>query len=103
MISRFILIFLLSFIYSGCAADPVKIEFPVAHPANPLAQESRFVPLPNPFMDREESSLIRQDSEDSMLRQNMQMEQHKGHGMSKDPHKKPMKQSTDKHRQEEHN
>jgi hypothetical protein len=103
MINRFILIFLLSFIYAGCAADPVKIEFPVTHPANPLAKESSFVPPPNPFMDREESSLIPQDSENSMLHKNMQTEQHEGHGMSKEPHKKSMKQSTDKHGQGEHN
>jgi hypothetical protein len=90
-------------IYLGCTAKQVKIEFSAAHPANPLAQESSFVPPSNPFMEKEESSLIRQDSEDSMLHQNMQMEQHEGHGMSKEPHKKSMKQSTDKHGQGEHN
>ena len=103
MAGRMIFIIISALIYLGCAAKPVKVEFSAAHPANPLAQEASILPLPNPFMDREESSLINKDSEDSMLHQNMQMEQHKGHGMSKEPHKKPMKQSTDNHRQEEHN
>jgi hypothetical protein len=103
MISRIILIFISALIYLGCAAKPVKIEFSAAHPANPLAQESSFVPPPNLFMDREESLQIPQDSENSMFHQNMQLEQHEGHGMSKEPHKKSLKQTTDKHRQEEHN
>jgi hypothetical protein len=86
MIGRMILIFISALIYLGCAAKPVKIKFSVAHPANPLAQESSFVPPTNPFIDREESALIRQESENSMGHQNMQMEQHKGHGMPKEPH-----------------
>ena len=103
MIGRIILIFISALIYLGCAAKPVKIEFSAAHPANPLAQESSFVPPTNPFMDREESDIIRQDSQDSMGHQNMQMERHKDHGMRKGPHQKPMKQSTNKHGHQEHN
>ena len=103
MITRMILIFIFALIYLGCAAKPEKLEFSVAHPANPLAQESSFVPPSNPFMDQEEPSLIRQDSKDTMPHQNMQMEQHKGHDMRKEPHQKPMKPSTDKHGHQEHN
>jgi hypothetical protein len=103
MIGRMILIFVSALIYLGCAAKPVKIEFSAAHPANPLAQESSFVPPPNPFMDQEKSTLIPQESEDSMPPQNRQMEPHKGHGMPKGPHQKPMKQSTDYHGPQEHN
>jgi hypothetical protein len=103
MTRRLILISISTLLFLGCAAKPVKIEFSAAHPANPLAPESNFVPLPNPFMDREESLSIRKDSKDSMRHQNMQMEQHKGHGMPKEPHQKPMKPSTDKHKHQEHN
>jgi hypothetical protein len=103
MIGRMILIFISALIYLGCAAKPVKIEFSTAHPVNPLAQESSFFPPPNPFMDQGESALIRQDSQDSMGHQNMQMEQHKGYSMPKEPHQKPMKQSTDEHGHQEHN
>jgi hypothetical protein len=103
MINRMILIFISALIYLGCTAKPVKTEFSVAHPANPLAQESSFVPPPNPFKDPEESIQIPQDSEKSMLHQNMQMEQHQGHGMSRESHNKSMKQSTDEQGHGEHN
>ena len=103
MISRMILIFISALIYLGCAAKPVKIEFSAAHPANPLAHQSSFAPLPNPFMDREESSSILQDSEDTMRHHNMQMEQHKGHDIRIEPHQKLLNQSADKHKHEEHN
>ena len=103
MAGRMIFIIISALIYLGCAAKPVKVEFSAAHPANPLAQEASILPLPNPFMDREESAVIRQESEDSMGHGNMQMEQHTGHGMSKEPHQKPMKHSSDKDGHQGHN
>ncbi len=96
MIGRMILIFISAMISLGCAVKPVKVEFSAAHPANPLAQEASTLPLPNPFMDQEESAVIHQQSEDAMGHGNMQMEQHTGHDMTKEPHQKPMKHSTDK-------
>ena len=88
MAGRMIFIIISALIYLGCAAKPVKVEFSAAHPANPLAQES---------------AVIRQESEDSMGHGNMQMEQHTGHGMSKEPHQKPMKHSSDKDGHQGHN
>ena len=96
MINQMILIIISALIYLGCAAKPVKVEFSTAHPANPHAQESSILPLPNPFMDREESVAIDQESKDSMGHGNMQMEQHTGHGMNNEPRQKSMKHSTDK-------
>jgi hypothetical protein len=102
MMNRLILMFMCALIYLGCVAKPVKIEFSAAHPANPLAQESGFIPPPNPFMDQGESALMGHESEDTMGHQNMQMEQHKDRGTSKEPHPKPMKHSTDKHGHQGH-
>ncbi|MGD8519871.1 MAG: hypothetical protein PVF56_01900 [Desulfobacterales bacterium] len=42
--SGFIIFFVLA-----CAGEPVKIDLPQNHPANPEAQESAFILLPNPF------------------------------------------------------
>ena len=36
-------------IMMACASDPVKIDLPQNHPANPEAQETAFIPPPNPF------------------------------------------------------
>jgi hypothetical protein len=102
MVHQMILIIISALIYLGCAAKPVIVEFSTAHPANPLAQEASILQLPNPFMDREESVAIDQESKDSMGHGNMQMKQHTGHDMTKEPHQKPMKHSTDKQEHQGH-
>ena len=102
MVHQMILITISALFYLGCAAKPVKVEFSAAHPANPLAQEASILQLPNPFMDREESVAIDQQSEDSMDHGNMQIKKHTGHGMTKEPHQKSMKHSTDKHEHQGH-
>lgn len=33
----------------GCMGDSVKVDLPQNHPANPEAQETAFIPPPNPF------------------------------------------------------
>ncbi len=33
----------------GCAGNPVPVELPQNHPADPGASESRFIPPPDPF------------------------------------------------------
>ena len=42
--SGFLLLFLMA-----CASEPVNIDLPQNHPANPEAQETAFIPPPNPF------------------------------------------------------
>ena len=37
------------FFVLACAGEPVKIDFPQNHPANPGAKETAFIPPPNPF------------------------------------------------------
>ena len=44
IISGFIIFFVIA-----CAGEPVKIDLPQNHPANPKAQETAFIPPPNPF------------------------------------------------------
>ena len=33
----------------GCVGDPIKVDLPQNHPANPQAKEAAFIPPPNPF------------------------------------------------------
>jgi hypothetical protein len=33
----------------ACAGEPVNIDLPENHPANPEARETAFIPPPNPF------------------------------------------------------
>ena len=40
------LLFLMS-----CVSEPVNIDLPHDHPANPTAQETAFIPPPNPFQN----------------------------------------------------
>ena len=37
------------FFLIACAGEPVKIDLPENHPANPEARETVFIPPPNPF------------------------------------------------------
>jgi len=36
-------------VIAGCAAEPMRIEFPIDSPINPEANETVFIPPPNPF------------------------------------------------------
>ena len=45
------LIPLMSFLLFACASEPVKVDLPANHPANPQSQETAFVPPPNPFQN----------------------------------------------------
>jgi hypothetical protein len=47
--SGFILFFLMA-----CVSEPVNIDLPQNHPANPQAQETAFIPPPNPFQNHME-------------------------------------------------
>ncbi len=45
------LIPLMSFLLFACASEPVKVDLPANHPANPQSQETAFIPPPNPFQN----------------------------------------------------
>jgi hypothetical protein len=45
------LISLMSFFLFACASEPVKVDLPAKHPANPQSQETAFIPPPNPFQN----------------------------------------------------
>ena len=46
---RISLILLMPFLLFACASEPVKVDLPTNHPANPQSQETAFIPPPNPF------------------------------------------------------
>ena len=43
------LIPLISLFIIACVSEPVKVDLPANHPANPQTQETAFIPPPNPF------------------------------------------------------
>ena len=45
------LIPIMSFLLFACASEPVKVDLPANHPANPKSQETAFIPPPNPFQN----------------------------------------------------
>jgi hypothetical protein len=59
-------ILLLSFFISGCASEPVKVDLPANHPANPQSRETAFIPPPNPFQDNTPMAQHAADSGSSM-------------------------------------
>jgi uncharacterized membrane protein YagU involved in acid resistance len=64
------LIPIISFLLSACASEPVKVDLPEKHPANPQAQATAFIPPPNPFLN------------------NIPMAEHEGHSSSSMTHEK---------------
>ena len=64
------LIPLMSFLLFACASEPVKVDLPSNHPANPQSQETAFIPPPNPFQN------------------NVSMSEHEGDGSSSMTHEK---------------
>lgn len=49
MATRSVIQLLLLVLVIGCAGNPVPVEMPQNHPADPGAYESRFTPPPDPF------------------------------------------------------
>lgn len=41
----------MSFLIIGCASEPIKVDLPANHPANPQSPETAFIPPPNPFQN----------------------------------------------------
>jgi len=77
------LITLTIFFIIGCASEPVKVDLPANHPANPEAQEAEFTPPPNPF--QEDITVMKGEStSDSMMKPKTHEEsgkQHMDHNM----------------------
>lgn len=70
---RFSIVLMIFFII-GCASEPVKVDLPANHPANPQAQEVKFTPPPNPFKE-DVAAMKGESAPDSMMK-------HKTHGES---------------------
>ena len=45
------LILLMSFLLFACVSEPVRVDLPANHPANPQSQGTAFIPPLNPFQD----------------------------------------------------
>ena len=81
--SGLLLILLMTFFIINCAVEPVIVDLPVDHPANPGAQESEFAPPPNPFQE-EIADMEGKSEGESMMNHQMHKEKdppHSGHGM----------------------
>ena len=73
-------------VFSGCAGEPVKIEFPFNHPANPEAFEANFTPPQNPFRT-DVAETTEESQTESMMKHEMpeaDAPQHGGHNMGDD-------------------
>ena len=46
-----VLILFMSIFIIGCVSEPLKVDLPANHPANPQSRETAFIPPPNPFQD----------------------------------------------------
>ena len=66
------LILLISFLMIGCASEPVKVDLPADHPANPHAPETAFTPPPNPFQNNVPMAVTESDRSSSMTHQKHQ-------------------------------
>lgn len=83
----------------GCASEPLKVDLPTNHPANPGAQEAEFTPPPNPFLE-EVTAMKKESTPDSMMKHKShgeQSTQHMDHNMETDkmipPESEPTKKS----------
>ncbi|MGD8303687.1 MAG: hypothetical protein PVI55_14825 [Desulfobacterales bacterium] len=76
--SGFFLILFLTFFIISCASEPVKVDFPPNHPANPGAQEVEFIPPPNPFQENV-TAMKGESTPDSMMNHETQGESNRKH------------------------
>ena len=83
-------ILLISLLFMGCVSEPVKINWPANHPANPETQEAEFIPPPNPF-EMDIAVMNEEQDNDPTIKHSMPKEsgmQHMDHKMGTDK-KKP--------------
>ena len=57
----------ITFFIIGCASEPVKVDLPVNHPANPKSNETAFTPPPNPFQQHMPLTEHKEASQSSMM------------------------------------
>ena len=101
-------------VIAGCAGEAVRVEFPMSHPANAQAPESKFTPPQNPFQTdiavMEEKPEMDSDMKHKMTKGKEQQKQHTGHQMGpkkeiqsdSDSKNNPAhKQSGNRHREQE--
>jgi hypothetical protein len=70
-------------VIAGCAGEAVRVEFPLNHPANPQAPESRFSPPQNPFQT-DVAAMEEESTKESTMKHKTPQEsvkQMKGHKM----------------------
>ena len=104
-------ILFMTFFIMGCAGEPVKVDLPVDHPANPGAQESEFTPPPNPFQadiageegkpEAESTMKHKMHKEKSREHSGHSMGMDKEHGSDSEPTMKP-DQGQSNHQHKEH-
>lgn len=93
----FLILFLALFIIS-CASEPVKVDLPPNHPANPGAQEVEFMPPPNHFQE-DVTAMKGESIPDSMMNHKTQDEssqKHMNHNMGNKKESEPDSDSTKK-------
>ena len=97
------LILLMVFFIIGCASEPVKVDLPANHPANPGAQEVEFIPPPNPFQE-DVTAMKGESTPDSMMKhktQDKSGQKHMNHNMGNKKGSEPDPDSTKKSGHEE--
>lgn len=95
-------ILLLSFSIVGCVSEPVKINWPANHPANPETQEVEFIAPQNPF-ETNMAAMNEDPDKDSMMKHTMPKEssmKHMDHNMGTE--KKETEHSEEHNHQQEH-
>ena len=103
------LVILMSFFIITCASEPVKVNLPTYHPANPQSQGTAFIPPPNPFKNNIPVSENQAGSSSTMTHEI----QHSAHQHKMNPKKDKMDQDSKsshasetqnaEHQHEEHN
>jgi hypothetical protein len=96
--SRRFSIVLMIFFITGCASEPVTIDLPLNHPANPHAQEAEFTPPPNPFQE-DVTAMKGESTPDSMMKHKTHEEsgrQHMDHNRGTKKGSEPDSDSTKK-------
>lgn len=82
----------MTFFIIGCVSDPVKVDLPVNHPANPQSNETAFIQPPNPFQTHMPMTGHKAAGSSSMMKKERPpAQQHQMPGMGHNP--KPEQES----------
>jgi hypothetical protein len=65
----------MAFFLVRCAGEPVRVDLPANHPANPQSEETAFIPPPNPFQNNIPAAEHRSESSSSMTQEEHQSAQ----------------------------